>query len=190
VDDCSTDKTIEKIKGARVILLRHMLNLGQGAALQTGFDYAKVNGIEVVVTFDSDGQFLATEIPSVLKPILKGKADVVLGSRFKGETINIPVLRKTILKLGILFTYVFSGIKLSDTHNGFKALNRIALDKIDITHDRMAHASEIIDEIARSGLRYVEVPVTVKYNAYSRFKGQGNANSLNIIMQLITQRMY
>jgi glycosyltransferase involved in cell wall biosynthesis len=190
VDDCSTDQTIKEAKGDKVILLRHMMNLGQGAALQTGFDYAKINGIEIVVTFDSDGQFLASEIPSVVKPLLKNNVDIVLGSRFLGKAIDMPLLRKVILKYGIIFTYLFSGVKLSDTHNGFRALSKKALSEIEITHNRMAHASEIIDEIIRKNLRYIEVPVTVRYDVYSKMKGQTNINSLKIVAQLITQKMY
>ena len=190
VDDCSTDGTIGKIKGDKVVLLRHMMNLGQGAAIQTGFDYAKINDVKIAVTFDADGQFLASEIPSVIKPLFQNKADVVLGSRFLGKAIDVPLLRKVILKYGIIFTYLFSGVKLSDTHNGFRALNKKALFEIQVTHNRMAHASEIIDEILHNNLRCVEVPVTVKYDGYSKVKGQKNINSLKIVAQLIMQKMH
>jgi polyprenyl-phospho-N-acetylgalactosaminyl synthase len=186
VDDCSTDNTVKKVRGKNVVLLRHAVNLGQGAAIQTGFDYAKLSGAEVIVTFDADGQFLASEIPAMIKPIIENKADITLGSRFKGKTINMPLLRKVVLKVGIIFTYIFSGIKLSDTHNGFRALRRNAIDRLEITQNRMAHASEIIDKIAKSGLSYVEVPVTVKYNTDMK-KGQTNLNAIRIIASLISK---
>ena len=189
VDDGSKDKTYEMVNNKKAVVLRHCINLGQGAALQTGFDYVKKLNPEVVVTYDADGQFLAEEIPSMVKPILEKKVDVVLGSRFLGKTINMSPVRKYMLKLGILFTWIFSEIKLTDTHNGFRALSKKALESIKITQNRMAHASEIIDEIKRNNLSYVEMPVTVKYDDYSKQKGQSNLNSVKIFLELISKEL-
>jgi len=189
VDDGSKDKTFEMINNKKAVVLRHCINLGQGAALQTGFDYVKKFNPEVVVTYDADGQFLAEEIPSMVKPILEKKVDVVLGSRFLGKTINMSPVRKYMLKLGILFTWIFSEIKLTDTHNGFRALSKKALESIKITQNRMAHASEIIDEIKRNNLSYLEMPVTVKYDDYSKQKGQSNLNSVKIFLELISKEL-
>lgn len=188
VDDGSKDKTANVIKNKKAVILKHPINLGQGAALQTGFDYAKRFNPKVVVTFDADGQFLSKEVPRIIKPILDGKVDVVLGSRFLGKTINMSTARKYILKLGILFTWIFSEIKLTDTHNGFRALSNRALNKIEITQNRMAHASEIIDQIKTKELSYVEVPVTVKYDDYSKAKGQSSLNSVKILLELISKK--
>jgi len=189
VDDGSKDKTSEMVNNKKAVVLRHCINLGQGAALQTGFDYVKQMNPKVVVTYDADGQFLAEEIPSMVKPILEKKVDVVLGSRFLGKTINMSPVRKYMLKLGILFTWVFSEIKLTDTHNGFRALSKKALESIKITQNRMAHASEIIDEIKRNNLSYLEMPVTVKYDDYSKQKGQSNLNSVKIFLELISKEL-
>ena len=189
VDDGSKDKTYEMVNNKKAVVLRHCINLGQGAALQTGFDYVKKLNPEVVVTYDADGQFLAEEIPSMVKPILEKKVDVVLGSRFLGKTINMSPVRKYMLKLGILFTWIFSEIKLTDTHNGFRALSKKALESIKITQNRMAHASEIIDEIKRNNLSYLEMPVTVKYDDYSKQKGQSNLNSVKIFLELISKEL-
>jgi len=93
------------------------------------------------------------------------------------------------LKLGILFTWIFSEIKLTDTHNGFRALSKKALESIKITQNRMAHASEIIDEIKRNNLSYLEMPVTVKYDDYSKQKGQSNLNSVKIFLELISKEL-
>lgn len=188
VDDGSKDKTANVIKNKKAVILKHPINLGQGAALQTGFDYAKRFNPKVVVTFDADGQFLSKEVLRIIKPILDGKVDVVLGSRFLGKTINMSTARKYILKLGILFTWIFSEIKLTDTHNGFRALSNRALNKIEITQNRMAHASEIIDQIKTKELSYVEVPVTVKYDDYSKAKGQSSLNSVKILLELISKK--
>lgn len=189
VDDGSKDKTSEVIKSKKAIVLKHCINLGQGAALQTGFDYVKKINPSVVITYDADGQFEAEEIPKIMKPILDNKADMVLGSRFLGKTINMSPIRKYILKLGIMFTWLFSEIKLSDTHNGFRALSHKALNKIEITQNRMAHASEIIDEIKRNNLSYKEIPVTVKYDDYSKQKGQSSLNSVKILIDLIIRKL-
>jgi len=189
VDDGSKDKTSHVVNNKKAVVLRHCINLGQGAALQTGFEYAKKLDPDVVVTYDADGQFLAEEITSIIKPILDKKTDVVLGSRFLGKTINMSPVRKYILKLGILFTWIFSEIKLTDTHNGFRALSKKALESIEITQNRMAHASEIIDEIKRKNLSYLEVPVTVKYDDYSKQKGQSSLNSVKILIELITNKL-
>lgn len=189
VDDGSNDKTSNVIKNEKTVVLRHCINLGQGAALQTGFDYVKKINPVVVVTYDADGQFEASEIPKIMKPVLDGEVDMVLGSRFLGKTVNMLPIRRYILKLGILFTWVFSEIKLTDTHNGFRALSQRALNRIEITQNRMAHASEIIDEIKRNGLSYLEVPVTVKYDDYSKKKGQNSLNSVRILSELISKKL-
>lgn len=189
VDDGSNDKTSNVIKNEKTVVLRHCINLGQGAALQTGFDYVKKINPVVVVTYDADGQFEASEIPKIMKPVLDGEVDMVLGSRFLGKTVNMLPIRRYILKLGILFTWIFSEIKLTDTHNGFRALSQRALNRIEITQNRMAHASEIIDEIKRNGLSYLEVPVTVKYDDYSKKKGQNSLNSVRILSELISKKL-
>lgn len=189
VDDGSIDSTLESAKHPKVVTLQHCINLGQGAAIQTGFDYLKKINPEVTITFDADGQFLGEEIPRMIEPILKNQADVALGSRFLGKTINMPFFRKFVLKIGIFFTWIFSEIKLTDTHNGFRALNKKALHFINISQDRMAHASEIIDQIKRKKLSYVEVPVTVKYNLQSKKKGQKNRHSINIFIDLVSKKL-
>lgn len=190
VDDGSTDGTPHQVKGEKVILLRHLVNLGQGAALQTGFEYAKRHDADIVITYDADGQFLAKDIPKIIKPILNNQADIVMGSRFLGNTINIPYLRLLTLKLGIIFTFIFSGLKLTDVYNGLRALNKTALQKMYISQNRLAHASEIIDKIRVKKLRYMEIPVTVKYTEYSKQKGEKNLNAVKVFIDLITKRLY
>lgn len=190
VDDGSADETCKKVSSSKVILLRHIVNLGQGAALQTGFEYAKRNQADIVITYDADGQFKASDIPKLTKPIIQDKADVVLGSRFLGRTIDIPPSRLITLKLGIIFTFIFSGLKFTDVYNGLRALNQTALQKINITQNRLAHASEILDKIKTYHLRFIEVPVTVKYTDYSKQKGEKNLNALKVFVDLITRKLY
>lgn len=188
VDDGSADHTADVVSRFPVWLARHVVNRGQGAALKTGIDFALSRGAEVVVTFDSDGQHDPAEIPAVVAPVLAGEADVVLGSRFRGEAVGIPLTRLVVLKLGVLFTRVVSRVAVTDAHNGFRAFSRAAAAKLRITQDRMAHASEILDEVAAHGLRYVEVPVTIRYTADTLAKGQSSWGSVRIVWQLLLGR--
>ena len=189
VDDGSTDKTSEKCNINGVVLMKHAINLGQGAALQTGFDFAKKLNPDVVITFDADGQFEAKEIQKIISPIIHDDYDIVLGSRFLGSTTNMPLSRWIILKLGIVFTYLFSGILLTDTHNGFRAFNNKTLHTIYLHQNRMSYASELIDQIKQYNLRYKEVPVTIKYDSYTLKKGQKNYNAINIIINLLFEKL-
>ncbi len=183
VDDCSSDDTPKKLSGLPIHFCRHVFNLGQGAALQTGISYALAKGARYIVTFDSDGQHRAEEIERLLAPLQEGRADVALGTRFTGEgrAVNIPPAKRFVLKIATLFTRVFTRLDVTDTHNGFRAFTREAGAKIQITHNRMSHATQILSEIRSHDLRYVEVPVTIDYSEYSLTKGQKISNSFNIL---------
>lgn len=190
IDDGSTDKTsLLKSKG-KLIVLRHLVNLGQGAALETGFEYARECNADIVVTFDADGQHKASDIQKVTKPIVNDEVDVVLGSRFLGKTIDIPLARLMILKLGIIFTHLYSGIKLTDTYCGIRAFSKKALLTIKLKQNKIEHASEILDNISRSDLKYKEVPVTILYNKHSLGKGEKNSRSFSIVFNLIWSKIF
>jgi glycosyltransferase involved in cell wall biosynthesis len=189
VDDGSTDDTAALAARAPVWLLRHVVNRGQGAALQTGIDFALARGAGVLVTFDSDGQHDPAEIARLVEPVRAGKADVALGSRFLGGTVGMPTGRALVLRLGVLFTRVFSQIRVSDTHNGLRAVSRAAAERLHLTQDRMAHASEILDRIHQERWRYVEVPVTIRYFDEALAKGQSSWNALRIVGQLLLGRL-
>lgn len=190
VDDCSRDDTSDEAKRVCEDVIRHSINLGQGAAVKTGITYALKNGAEYIVNIDADGQHSAGEIPLLLAPLFEGRADIVLGSRFLASKSNVPPIRRIVLKAGILFTWFFSGILLSDTHNGFRAQTRKAAQMIRINENRMAHASEILHEIVRHGLRFCEVPVTVRYTQYSKQRGQRSTNALHIVRRLLWRKMF
>lgn len=189
IDDGSTDNTRQVAHEAGAWVLRHEVNSGQGAALQTGIDFALRQGAEYLVTFDADGQHDPADIAQLLAPLQKGEADVALGSRFLGKTVNMPLTRKFILKAGVLFTRIVSSIKVTDAHNGLRALTRAAASKIHLVQDRMAHASEILDQIRQHRLRYVEVPVTIRYNAETLAKGQTSMQAVKIAGELLLGRM-
>jgi glycosyltransferase involved in cell wall biosynthesis len=189
VDDGSRDETAAVALRSSVWVLRHIVNRGQGAALQTGINFALERGARVIVTFDGDGQHDPNEIRTLLAPVLAGTADVALGSRFLGSTVGIPFSRKLVLKLATAFTRVVSRIRVTDTHNGFRALSRRAAELIQITQDRMAHASEFLDEIRRHELRHTEVPVTVSYTVDSLAKGQNSWAAVRIVWQLFVGKV-
>src|SRR5947209_4119195 len=170
VDDCSTDGTAAMAHEAGAVVLRHIVNRGQGAAIQTGIAYALDRGAEIIVTFDSDGQHDAGDLDALVAPIRGGRADIVLGSRFLEPRSDIPAARRLVLRCAVLFTRITSGLRVTDAHNGLRAFSRRAAAMIDIKLDRMAHASELMDQIRRSGLRYAEVPVSVRYTPYARRK--------------------
>lgn len=190
VDDCSRDRTFGRAFQAGAHVLRHIINRGQGAALQTATDYAieKLDA-EIIVHFDADGQMMGSEIPMLCEPIEKGEADIVLGSRFLGKRANMPLTRRLTLLGGLLFTRMVSGIRTTDTHNGFRALSRDAATKVRITLDRMAHASEILDLLQIHKLRYVERAVTIKYTEDTLRKGQSSLGALTIVKDFIEKRL-
>jgi glycosyltransferase involved in cell wall biosynthesis len=188
VDDGSCDGTSRQLTGSRAQVLRHGINRGQGAALQTGIQYALACGADVIVTFDADGQHEERDIAALVRPILAGECDVTLGSRFLGRAHGIPATRKLLLKAGVLFTRIFSRVRVSDSHNGLRAFSARAAGALHITLDRMAHASEILDQISRQGWSYQEVPVNVYYSQHSLAKGQSSWNALKIGFEMLLRR--
>jgi glycosyltransferase involved in cell wall biosynthesis len=189
VDDGSSDGTAETATRAGAAVVRHPVNLGQGATLQTGIEFALRAGAEFVVTFDADGQHRAAEIAGLIDVMAKSRADFVLGSRFLGATVNLPPARRLLLKAATWFTRVTSGLRITDTHNGFRAMTRRGASRIRLRQNRMAHASEFLEQIARSGLPYVEAPVTIEYSEYSLAKGQKLSDALSILIDLSAQRL-
>ncbi|HEY7298650.1 MAG TPA: glycosyltransferase family 2 protein [Xanthobacteraceae bacterium] len=190
IDDGSRDNTGRAAGAAGAVVLRHPINLGQGAALQTGIEYALRHDTDYIVTFDADGQHRAQDIAGLLAALDRHGADFALGSRFLGATIDLPFSRRILLKAATWFTCLTTGLHLSDTHNGLRAMTRRGASRISLRQNRMAHASEFLDQIARSGLSWVEVPVTVEYTAYSLAKGQTLGDSLAILVDLSTQRLH
>ncbi|MEL6653288.1 MAG: glycosyltransferase family 2 protein [Bacteroidota bacterium] len=192
VDDGSTDDTEQLLRTFPIYYLRHRVNLGQGAALETGMRFAQRLDVDIFVHFDADGQHDAAEIERLAKPVSEEKADIVLGSRFlDAETKSaVPFSKRVLLKGAIWINGLFTGVWLSDAHNGFRAMNRNALEQIRLREAGMAHATEILSEIKRHGLRYQEVPVLIRYSEYSQEKGQSIWNSINILTDLIVRKIF
>ncbi|HVP14687.1 MAG TPA: glycosyltransferase family 2 protein [Terriglobales bacterium] len=189
VDDGSADRTACEAGAAGATVLRHLINRGQGAALKTGITYALGLGAEVIVTFDSDGQHQPEDLDTLVAPLRGGGVDVVLGSRFLDRGTRVPPVRWITLKLGIVFTRIVSRIRVTDVHNGLRAFTREAVQRMNLHEDRMAHASEILDEISRLGLRYREVPTRILYTDYSRQKGQQSTAAVRIALDFLLGKL-
>jgi glycosyltransferase involved in cell wall biosynthesis len=185
VDDGSADATASAAFAAGAVVLQHALNAGQGAALQTGIDYALANGATYVATFDADGQHRVEDLVAMLAALQGGSHDIVLGSRFLGHAEGLPFVRRLVLKAAVLFTNLTTGLRLTDAHNGLRVMTARAARRLQIRQDGMAHASELIEQVGRLGLRYAEVPVTITYSEYSQAKGQRLSNSLQILRDLV-----
>lgn len=185
VDDGSSDNSVAEAEAGGAIVVRHPINLGQGAALQTGLDFALLDPTaEYFVTFDSDGQHLVSDALAMVTRIDVEPYDILVGSRFLDGRTKPGLLKMAVLKLAVFFERASTGVKLTDAHNGLRVLNRTAARSIRIYQNRMAHASEIVAEIGRNNLRYAEQPVHVVYTDYSRSKGQSIWNSVNILNDL------
>jgi polyprenyl-phospho-N-acetylgalactosaminyl synthase len=187
VDDGSSDRTGEVAESTGAIVVRHALNRGQGASLQTGIRCALRAGASYVITFDADGQHQAEDVDALLEPLRAGRAEVTLGSRFLGQS-TVPPARRLLLRLATIFTRAASGVAVTDTHNGLRGFTREAAARIEIRQDRMAHASEILDEIRRLELRFVEVPVSIHYSDYSRRKGQSSLGAFRVLWDYLLGR--
>ncbi|AMB60284.1 glycosyl transferase [Microterricola viridarii] len=185
VDDGSTDDSVREAAAAGAVVVRHPINLGQGAALRTGLDFAlRDPHADYFVTFDSDGQHQVSDALAMVQRLEDEPLDIVVGSRFLDDRTQPGRVKKLVLKLAIFFERVSTGVRLTDAHNGLRALNRHAASVIQIEQNRMAHASEIVFEIGRKNLRYAEQSVHVIYTDYSRSKGQSIWNSINILNDL------
>jgi glycosyltransferase involved in cell wall biosynthesis len=190
VDDGSRDRTADVAHAAGATVLRHAINLGQGAALQTGISHALARGADRIVTFDGDGQHDVADIDRLVDALDTSGADVAIGNRFAGRTIGMPAARRLLLTAARLFTRLTAGSTLQDPHNGLRCFSADAATRIAIRQNRMAHASELVEQFHRLGLRVVEVPATVTYTPYSLAKGQRAGNAVRIVAELLAGRLY
>lgn len=189
VDDGSSDATRAAARQSGATVLRHPINRGYGAALTTGTEWACRQGYDVVVHFDADGQHDPDDIPAIVEPIRTGEADVTIGSRFLGSAQAMPWKRRLLIRLAVLFTRVVSGVRLTDAHNGFRALSAQAARRLNCLEDGMSYASELVERVARQGLRLREVPVTISYTEYSTSKGEGNLAKLRVGLRFLWSKL-
>ena len=187
VDDGSSDKSLDIIKSKNIHTLKHLVNLGQGASLQTGIDFAILNGAKFFLTFDSDGQHNLKDSIQMIRLIKKTNLDIILGSRFLNNQHQkkIPYLRKLLLKIAIKLSNFFSDVNLTDTHNGLRVFNLRFAKKLKIKLNRMSHPSDILKNISKNKFKFKEYPSKIVYSDYSISKGQKNINSFNILFDMI-----
>ena len=162
-DDGSSDMTatIASSLGAHVI--KHEKNQGYGSAIKTIFNEAGKIGGDVLVTFDADGQHQISDIDSILEPILENKADLVIGSRFLGETKDLPKYRKIGIKTITGLTNVMTGSNITDSQSGFRAYSKKMLKEISPTESGMGISTEILIKASKNKMRLTEIPITISY---------------------------
>lgn len=197
VDDGSrNDEAYQALKWKylpNLVCIQHPINLGQGASLQTGADYVRKFNPEAhyLVHFDADGQHRLEDLENFLEQFKKKpELDIVIGSRFLGNAVNMGKKRKKHKQLSILFMKLFVGLKLTDTHNGFRVIKVSALSNLQITMNRMAHASEIEALIKNNKLNYAEAPMTVIYSDYALAKGQKLGNAVNVAKDFLYKKFF
>ncbi|WP_205875194.1 glycosyltransferase family 2 protein [Mycobacterium camsae] len=183
VDDGSADGTGEIARQAGAALVRHPINLGQGAAIQTGVEYARRQpGATVFATFDADGQHRVKDVVTMIDRLNRGDVDIVIGTRFGQQVANRPPLvKRLVLQTAARLSRRGRRLGLTDTNNGLRVFNKAVADGLNITMSGMSHATEIVMMIAENHWRVAEVPVEVLYTDYSKSKGQPLLNGVNII---------
>lgn len=184
IDDGSSDSTGVSAYPHCDYLLTHIRNCGLGASLSTGIEFARRRGYDYCVTFDSDGQHDASDIPKALAQLESGY-DVVIGSRFIGTHSGMPAGRRAVLFIGNLITLLFFGVWTSDSQSGFRGLSKRAIHSLNIQSNRMEVSSEFFGEIHRLGLKFREIPIHIRYTKYSLRKGQKNSQSASVLLKLL-----
>lgn len=182
VDDGSSDRTGEIALCAGAHLVRHPVNLGQGAAIQTGVEYARRQpDAQFFATFDGDGQHRVKDVVAMVDRMAAGDVDVVIGTRFGRGVTRPPLLKRVVLRTAAWLSPRGRRLGLTDSNNGLRVFNKTVADGLDITMSGMSHATEFVMLIAEHGWRVAEEPVEVLYTEYSKSKGQPLLNGVNII---------
>lgn len=187
VDDGSQDDTGAVALRAGAHLVRHPVNLGQGAAIQTGIEYARSQpGAEVFVTFDADGQHRVKDVMRMIDRLTAEDVDIVIGTRFADQGVHseVPVLKRIVLRTAVWLSPRSRRLNLSDAHNGLRVFNRKVAGGLDIAISGMGHASEIVALVDENNWRVTEEPVEILYTDYSKSKGQPLVNGVNIVFDV------
>jgi polyprenyl-phospho-N-acetylgalactosaminyl synthase len=184
VDDGSRDGTGDIALSAGAHVVRHPVNLGQGASIQTGVEYARSRpGAAVFATFDADGQHRVKDLIRMIDRLSGDNADLVVGTRFAdpGVVSRTPLAKRIVLRSVAWLSPRSRRLGLTDAHNGLRVFNRTVAEGLNITINGMGHASEFIMLASESRWRVVEEPVEILYTEYSKSKGQPLLNGVNII---------
>ena len=163
-DDGSTDHTKEILEKLNVTMITHPKNLGYGAAIRSIFLKAKEMSVDILVTFDADGQHRIEDIDKMLKPVKEDKAEIVIGSRFLGNKQEVPKYREIGIKAITSLTNITTGSKISDSQSGFRAYSKKVLEEISPSESGMGISTEILIKAAKRQMRIFEVPIVVSYD--------------------------
>ena len=192
VDDGSRDDTGERALRAGAHVVRHPVNLGQGAAIQTGVEYARSRpDAAVFATFDADGQHRVKDVVRMIDRLTAEDLDIVIGTRFADRAPErMPKLKRLLLPIVAKLSPASRKLGLTDAHNGLRVFDRTVADGLNLTMNGMSHASEFVALILENQWRVVEEPVEILYTDYSMSKGQPLVNGVNIIFDgLLRGRM-
>ncbi|KZO59026.1 glycosyl transferase [Dietzia maris] len=185
VDDGSADDSAAAIHRAGAHLVRHPVNLGQGAAIQTGVEYARAQpGARYFVTFDADGQHQVKDVQSMVGRLRTEPIDIIVGTRFgrpRGEDDQVPLIKRLVLRTVVLLSPRTRRLGLTDAHNGLRVFNRRVAEDLNLRMNGMSHASEFVELMDSHGWRVAEQPVDILYTEYSMSKGQSLLNGINIL---------
>ncbi|WP_301925649.1 glycosyltransferase family 2 protein [Corynebacterium glaucum] len=192
VNDGSKDDSAEAIRASGAHLVDHPVNLGQGAAIQTGVEYARTQpGAQYFVTFDADGQHQVKDVKAMIDRLRTEPYDIIVGTRFAGQdNSQVPWIKRVVLRTVVFLSPRTRRLGLSDAHNGLRVFNKKVADEMDIRMSGMSHASEIVNMIDQKGWRVTEQPVDILYTEYSMSKGQSLINGVNILADgLVARRL-
>ena len=192
VNDGSRDNSADAIRAAGAHLVNHPVNLGQGAAIQTGVEYARAQpGAKYFVTFDADGQHQVKDVQRMVQRLRTEPLDIVVGTRFAGQdSSQVPWIKRVVLRTVVMLSPRTRRLGLSDAHNGLRAFNRTVAEQLNLRMNGMSHASEFVEVMDSRGWRTAEQPVDILYTEYSMSKGQSLFNGVNILADsLISKRL-
>lgn len=185
VNDGSADNSAEQIHAAGGWLVNHPVNLGQGASLQTGIEFARsMPGAKYFCTFDADGQHQVKDVVAMREKLIADDLDIVVGTRFGDsdpESSQVPLIKRVVLKTVVMLSPTTRKLGLSDAHNGLRVFNKHVADNLNLRMSGMSHASEFVEIIAKNNFKVGELPVDILYTDYSLSKGQSLINGVNIL---------
>ena len=190
VDDGSRDGSAAHIRAAGARLVQHPVNMGAGAAYQTGVEFAlRDPAAQLFITFDADGQHQAEDAVAMVAHLRSADVEVLIGSRFLGSVDGLSFSRRALLKAAVIFERATSGVALTDAHQGLRVFRRSFAQVLDLKSHDMSWASEFLTRMVEHSTTYEEFPVHVEYTDYSRSKGQRSINSVNIGVDVLINKL-
>lgn len=184
VNDGSSDNTAAVAEAYGAIVLNHTINLGPGAATQTGIDYAVSQNAKIIVTMDADEQHSPSDIQRLVETIEREQVDVVIGSRFLKKDNTIPTMRIIYNKIANIITYGLTGIWVTDSQSGMKAFGAKFAQESRLHFSGFEFCVEIIRNIGMHKATYTEIPINVMYSKETMEKGQSFFTGVRMLVKL------